>query len=118
MNTPRDLPPVSLHGVVRFSIPRMAKPVGRVILCRMKNRRIKCQALSDGSYSFLFKRYSKDQGAISDHIRLTEEALCHMMAMVGAIKRANPKAHTPPHSGGSVPPVVGTLNQEGGKCDL
>jgi len=98
----------SQHELVRFQIPRMAKPVGRVLLCRMKNRRIKCQALSDGSYSFYFKRYSKDQGAIGESIRLSEEALCHMMAMVGAIKRSNPTENRTGHLvDGTVPPVVG-----------
>ena len=68
---------------------RPAKPVGIPLMKKLRNRRVLCRMLSDGSYEFKFRRYVRGYGVSVEGIRLTEEAVCAMFTLVAAVKQSN-----------------------------
>lgn len=69
---------------------RPAKPVGIPLVKKLRNRRVLCRMLSDGSFEFKFRRYVRGYGVSVEGIRLTEEAVCAMFTLVAAVKQSNP----------------------------
>lgn len=80
---------VASDALLAFRIWRPAKQVGCAMAVRLKNRRVICRMLSDGSFQYRFKRYMPGYGINTQEICLSEEAIGAMMSLMVKIKKAN-----------------------------
>lgn len=105
---------VASNALLAFRISRPAKQVGGALAVRLKNRRVICRMLSDGSFQYRFKRYMPGYGINTQEVVLSEEAVAAMATLMLRLKKANPTGLLCAGLGAhKQDPVVGGLNSEG-----